>query len=54
MDAGFKWLLLFVLSQAIVMALAFLPAAYCRSQLFRSTNSGPHRQSAKDAAAQRA
>ncbi|MCL4177679.1 MAG: cytochrome c biogenesis protein CcsA [Verrucomicrobia bacterium] len=54
MDSGFKWLLLFVVSQAIIMGLAFLPAAYCRSQLFRSANSGPQGKAAKDAAAQRA
>jgi len=54
MDAGFKWLLLFVASQAIIMGLAFLPAAYCRSQMFRSANSGPQPKAAKDATAQRA
>ena len=33
MDAAFKWLLLFVLSQLFIMALAFLPPRFCRSQV---------------------
>jgi hypothetical protein len=60
MDAAFKWLLLFVVSQGILMALAFLPARYCRSQAFQclapKSASGPMRSASagKGSAAQRA
>ncbi len=41
MDAGFKWLLLFVLSQVIIMALAFLPPGFYRSQVFGGGQCAP-------------
>jgi ABC-type transport system involved in cytochrome c biogenesis permease subunit len=44
MDAAFKWLLLFVLSQLAIMGLAFLPPQFCRSHLSQSPGAPPARQ----------
>jgi cytochrome c biogenesis factor len=41
MDAAFKWLLLFVLSQVIIMGLAFLPPGFYRSQVLGGGQTPP-------------
>ncbi len=41
MDAAFRWLLLFVAGQLILMGLAFLPAEFCRSSYFCMPRTAP-------------